>query len=344
MQEIKNILVIRFSAMGDVAMTVPVLQLLVKKYPQVHITMLSNAAFKPLFEQIPNLSFYAADLKGKHKGINGIRKLYKELTALHKFDVVADLHNVLRTFFLRLFFLPTSTSIAKIDKGRKEKGELTVKEQKNLHQLKTSHQRYADVFGKLGFSIDLQKDGSFLIPSATTLQNTQIDFSKITIAVAPFAKHLEKMYPAEKMKEVLHHLIQIPSLQILLMGGGKKEVDQLNEWQVEMPELINIAGKFSLTEELQIISKLNLMISMDSANMHLASLYNIPVVSIWGATHPFAGFYGWAQDEANIVQIDLFCRPCSVFGNKPCYRGDHACMQEIAPQQVVEKVKSTLGL
>ena len=61
------------------------------------------------------------------------------------------------------------------------------------------------------------------------------------------------------------------------------------------------------------------------------------VISIWGATHPFAGFLGWGQDEKNIVQIDLYCRPCSVFGNKPCYRGDHACMNRIEEEMVFEK-------
>jgi ADP-heptose:LPS heptosyltransferase len=81
---------------------------------------------------------------------------------------------------------------------------------------------------------------------------------------------------------------------------------------------------------------------MDSANMHLASIYGVPVVSIWGATHPFAGFYGWMQDVNNIVQADLYCRPCSVFGNKPCYRGDHACMQMITTEMLMQKIEALL--
>ena len=79
-------------------------------------------------------------------------------------------------------------------------------------------------------------------------------------------------------------------------------------------------------------------VSLDSANMHLASLFGVPVVSVWGATHPFAGFFGWAQPTDNAVQIDLYCRPCSVFGNKPCYRGDHACMQQLPEEKIIEKV------
>jgi len=112
----------------------------------------------------------------------------------------------------------------------------------------------------------------------------------------------------------------------------------LNEWEKEFPPVISIAGKFSFAEELAIISHMDMMISMDSANMHLASLFGVPVVSVWGATHPFAGFYGWGQPADNAVQIDLYCRPCSVFGNKPCYRGDHACMEQLPEKKILEKV------
>ena len=83
---------------------------------------------------------------------------------------------------------------------------------------------------------------------------------------------------------------------------------------------------------------MELVVSMDSANMHLASLFGVSVVSIWGATHPYAGFYGWNQSMENAVQIDLYCRPCSVFGNKPCYRGDHACMKHLAEEKILEKI------
>ena len=128
---------------------------------------------------------------------------------------------------------------------------------------------------------------------------------------------------------------------ILLFGGGEKEASILQQWADEIEGVYNMAGKFSFAEELAIISNLNRMVSMDSANMHLASLFGITVVSIWGATHPLLGFYGWAQQQKNIVQAELSCRPCSVFGNKPCYRGDHACMQLITQQMILDKIKNS---
>jgi len=81
------------------------------------------------------------------------------------------------------------------------------------------------------------------------------------------------------------------------------------------------------------------MLSMDSANMHLASFVGVPVISIWGATHPYAGFYGWNQSPDNAVQIEMECRPCSVFGNKKCFRGDYACLLNIKPQLVLNKIE-----
>jgi len=76
---------------------------------------------------------------------------------------------------------------------------------------------------------------------------------------------------------------------------------------------------------------------MDSANMHFASLVNVPVVSVWGPTHIYFGFMGWGQTVENAAQLDLYCRPCSLFGQKPCYRGDHACMENLSPSLITEK-------
>ena len=93
-----------------------------------------------------------------------------------------------------------------------------------------------------------------------------------------------------------------------------------------------------MSDELILMSHLDVMVSMDSSNMHMASLVGTKVVSIWGATHPYAGFMGWRQSEENAVQLDMPCRPCSVYGNKPCLRGDYACMNNISPEMIIEKI------
>jgi ADP-heptose:LPS heptosyltransferase len=337
----ETILVIRLSAMGDVAMTVPVLQQLLQQNPGVQLTVLTQKFLTPLFEPLERTTVYAAETKGKHKGLKGLYVLYRELKKQYHINAVADLHNVLRSKVISFFFNTAGIKTASIDKGRKEKKELTAKENKKLVQLKTSFQRYADVFTALGLELSLdtaqQPFAKQDLPSAAA---TLLNPTKKKICIAPFAKHEEKMYPLAKMKSVIEMLWENKQYQIFLLGGGKHEIETLNEWQKEFPGTTSLAGKFSFKEELAIISNMDTMISMDSANMHLASLFGVPVVSVWGATHPFAGFYGWTQPYDNGVQIGLYCRPCSVFGNKPCYRGDHACMRQLPENMIIEKVVS----
>lgn len=324
--------------MGDVAMTVPVIKNVLEQNPLLQITVVSNAFFQPLFQGIERCNFYPAYLKEQHKGISGIYRLFRELKKNGRFDAIADLHNVLRTSILKLFFGFNGYAIATVDKGRKEKKALTRKEKKILAPLTSTHERYADVFRKLGLEVILKNELPVFKkqPLPAIVQNI-FSTGKKLIGVAPFAQHLEKMYPLQKMKTVVQNLAE-ENNTILLFGGGKNEAAILQQWADEIAGVNNLAGKFSFTDELAIISNINLMVSMDSANMHLASLFGVPVISIWGATHWYAGFNGWAQQHHNMVQADLYCRPCSVFGNKPCYRGDHACMHMLTEQMIIEKI------
>jgi ADP-heptose:LPS heptosyltransferase len=337
----EHILVIRFSALGDVAMAVPVIKNLLAQNPDLEITFLSNPFVAPFFKDIERLSFYGINVKD-YKGIAGIYKLSKKIKAEIAFDAIADLHNVLRTKLLRFFLANKNTAV--IDKGRKEKKQLTKPSNKNLHPLKTSFERYADVFLKLGLQIQLQKEMGItaLQPTISLLPFEKNGNEKI-IGIAPFAKHHAKMYPLHKMVEVIKMLLCYDDYKILLFGTAS-EMTQLDYSLFNHLTIFSMAGKLSFADELNVISQLDVMLSMDSANMHLASLYNVPVVSLWGGTHPYLGFYGWGQAEKNILQIDLPCRPSSVFGNRSCpVHGDAGCMQDITPEMVVEKVEQALS-
>jgi len=325
--------------MGDVAMCVPVIKLLLQQHPELSITFVSDKKLAPFFTNIENCEFIGADLKGEHKGFTGLYRLFTSISNKQKIDAIADLHCVLRTHVLKLFFTLTVKRIFTIDKGRAEKKKLTAKQKLNFHPLKSGFQRYADVFEEMGYSINLQPS----LLKKTTLHlpdNAKVYFEhKQCIGIAPFAKHAEKMYDANKMKLVVEELSKL-NINILLFGGGTQEKNILDSWINENhPNVINITGKFNLQEELAIISHLKLMCSMDSANMHLASMHNIPVVSIWGATHPYAGFLGWGQSDDNVVSVDLPCRPCSVYGNKKCWRGDNACMEQITPEKIISRIQ-----
>lgn len=333
-----HILIIRLSALGDVAMTVPVIKALVDQYPNCKVTVVSKPFLKPLFKDIDNVSFFAADVKGKHKGFFGLFKLFRELRKL-EITHVADFHNVLRSKILRLFFGFTSVKKAFIDKGREEKKALTSENDKVFKQLKTSIQRYADVLNQIGFRIDVSNQKPI---NKKPLKSSLLrDKSEAWIGIAPFAAFEGKMYPLDLMKEVITQISK--KGKVLLFGGGKKEIEIFNQWESEIENTINVAGKISFEEELTLISHLDVMLSMDSGNAHLAAMQNVDTVTIWGVTHPYAGFAPFNQEEHCILpDLEKYPKlPCSVYGNK-VFEGYEDVMRSIPVHVVVEKVSSLI--
>ena len=315
-------------------MTVPVIYDLAIQHPDLDITMLSREMARPLFELMPNnVHFLAADLKGRHKGMLGLERLRKDYH-LEDFDYIADFHNVIRTILLRWDNQMRGQHVAIIDKGRKGKKALTRQKNKVFEQQATSFERYAKVLEQLGFPIKKQ----FVKLDYSSFCERQKAPSETWIGIAPFAKHLAKIYPMEKMEEVIKALSQKENTALFLFGGGEEEKRQIAELCAKYPNVQAAQSQQGLKGELALMGQLDVMLSMDSANMHLASLVGTRVVSLWGGTHPYAGFLGWNQKAEDCIQLDLSCRPCSVYGNKPCIRGDYACMNGITPSQIVEKL------
>jgi len=323
-------------------MTVPVIKLLLQQHPDLQVTMVSTQLVQPLFEGLKRFHFHGADLKHKHKGVAGLYRLYKDLKKMYAFDAIADLHDVLRTKLIRFFFTFSKKPMAVINKGRKEKKQATRQQNKIVRPLKSTFERYADVFASLGLPVRLIREGGIIKITVAEDMFLLKQQGYSLIGIAPFAQYLEKMYPIMKMKEVLRLLLQHSQLKIFLFGG-KSDAPQLQQWEAEFPSIKSMAAKMSFQKELRAIAQLDLMVSMDSANMHFASLYGVPVVSVWGGTHPWLGFYGWGQPETNAVQVDLECRPSSVFGNKLCPREDLACMNLISPIMVYDKIIKVLN-
>lgn len=330
----KKLLVIRFSALGDIAMTVPVVHDLAMQYPELDITMLSREMARPLFERMPgNVHFIAADLKGRHKGLLGLCRLWHD-AYLSDFDYIADFHDVLRTWWLRTEGCLRRKKVAKIDKGRKGKKALTRQKNKVFMQQATSFERYAKVLEQLGFPIKQQ----FVKLDYSAFCETQKADDETWVGIAPFAKHPAKVYPLAKMEQVIKALSEREYTRVFLFGGGAEESQQIESLCSKYNNVQPAKSQQGLRGELALMGQLDVMLSMDSANMHLASLVGTRVVSIWGGTHPFAGFLGWNQKAEDCIQMDLPCRPCSVYGNKLCSRGDYACMNGITPEVIVEKI------
>nr|WP_315130560.1 glycosyltransferase family 9 protein [uncultured Flavobacterium sp.] len=328
----------RLSAMGDVAMTVPVLRAFVKQFPEVQITVISRPFFKPFFEGIPNLSFFAFDEKERHKGFLGLLRLFQDLKGLN-IDAFADLHNVLRSKVVRTLFALSGKKIASVDKGRAEKKALTQAENKTFKPLPSMFERHAKVFEQLGFTVDLSQpefpEKAVLSPEILALIGT--NHQKL-IGIAPFAQYDSKVYPLDLMQGVIDQLALDTTQTILLFGGGKKEIELLNSLAFNKENVFVVAGKIKFQQELQLISNLDVMLSMDSGNAHIAAMLGVKVITLWGATHPFAGFSPFNQPLENALVSDrnLFPKlPTSVYGNKKV-EGYEDAMRTITVDAIVK--------
>ena len=334
----------RLSAMGDVAMAVPVLRAFVNQYPEVKITVISRPFFRPFFDGIPNVSFFVFDEKKRHKGFLGLMRLFQDLKHL-KIDAFADLHNVLRSKIVRSLFALSGKKVAYTDKGRAEKKALTRTENKIFRPLPTMFERHSKVFETLGFSVDLSNP---VFPKKAVLGNEILNIigknKQKLIGIAPFAQYDSKVYPLDLMREVINQLAENNNYKILLFGGGKKEIEILDSLSSSKGNVINMAGKIKFQQELELISNLDVMLSMDSGNAHIAAMLGVNVITLWGATHPYAGFSPFNQPLENALVSDREkypMLPTSVYGNKKG-EGYEDAMRTIFPNAIVGKITTSL--
>ncbi|WBM74078.1 glycosyltransferase family 9 protein [Saprospira grandis] len=339
----KEILLLRFSAMGDVAMLQPVLRQALAQYPDLRFRLLSRPAFAPFFAPIDRLEFVGIDLEKDYQGLGGIWRLSKELQKGPKPLAIADMHNVLRTQVLGpLLSWSWGIPLAKMQKERGAKKQLAApKAHKNIQYLRSHHLRYADVLAKLGFPIDLSAklappifEGSTALAPFLTPQGPKL-------GVAPKARYAGKTYPLDLMQQSLEALLAAcPNLQIYLFGGPS-EGQEFSQWPIAQSKQLHIvAGQLPLSDELALMSQLTAFLAMDSSNMHMAAFFEKPIVSLWGASHPAFGFYPWRQPLAHALLPDYEqfpMLPSSRNGSK-MFKGYENAMASISPQQIVDKL------
>jgi ADP-heptose:LPS heptosyltransferase len=302
----------------------PVVKAYAVANPDVRFTVAGPPMLVPLFAGMPNVDYLG--LKKKQSFV----KIYRALNAVGA-DTVVDLHKVNRVGFaivlLRLrHLLNPHYRIFALHKGKVSRWLF-------LHHWrrtprKRQYERYDDVFRRAGM-----KRGELL--------NLKGEKCGAKIGVAPFAQHEGKIWSLERT-EALVRMLGERGHEVVLFGS-KDEAPVLERWARHYKGVTSVAGRMPFAEELEIIRGLALMVSMDSANMHFASAVGVPVVSIWGATHPDFGFYGYGQDRANALCANMPCQPCSAYGNKPCRYGDHRCMRAISPEAVLEKIETFIG-
>ena len=340
-----EVLIIRLSAIGDVAMTIPVVYSAAKANPGDSFTVLTQPFLIPLFINRPaNVHLIGVETKRSERKPGSFLRFALGLAG-RNYDMVLDLHDVIRSRIIDFLFLMKGKRVFKIDKKRKERKHLTGKPPKTISPIPSITSCYTEVFHRAGFRFEDTFTSLFADIRDEVLTSHAVFGAKQGrwIGIAPFAKHPGKIYPVDEMEKAVDLLSKQPGTTLFFFGGKGYEEAVLSQWEFQCPNTHSVAGRYSLVQELELISRLDVLLCMDSANMHFASLTGTKAVSVWGATHPYAGFYGYKQHPGDAVQVDLPCRPCSVYGKKPCHRKDYACLKQITPEQIVDKINRVLG-
>ncbi|MFD1769661.1 glycosyltransferase family 9 protein [Sphingobacterium suaedae] len=336
-----RILVTRFSAMGDVALVASVLSELQAQHKNVELIMITRPQFAAFFDDIPHLIVHPIFPDEQHKGPKGLWRLFNELKG-YDIDYVADLHNNIRSRILTLFFKTAGYRLAILDKARHQKKALTRKRGKTLKQLRPTVERYADVFRNLGFPLKLSHALKAQNRPIPVKFENDLQTSAVRIGIAPFAQHAYKVWPLANWQRVFQ-TFSASRYTFFIFGGGKQEYEIAKAWENEFSNVRNVIGSLPLREELDLISHLHLMISMDSSGMHMASLVGIRTLSIWGATHPYAGFLGYGQSMADCIQVAHANRPSSIYGNKSCMCNGKEAIELVTAEMVIRKMQEAIA-
>lgn len=351
----QKILVIRFSAMGDVMLLVPVLKSLTHAYPETSVTVVTRPRFAAFFAGIPGVTVFGANVDQTYQGLRGLYALAKKILTLDRFEIVFDLHDHMRTMILRTFLRMSGKTVMVFKKGRGEKKELVRKHNKIVRKLPHTVDRYREVFVRAGYTFDMLP-GPFVSVGSDEKRSLDLWLEssglvpkrKKWVGIAPFANHRSKIWPKEYTSELVTRLAQQGQLHFFLFGGGTEEIEFFQQLRDRFPDCVTrVAGNLKTDEEIALLHQVDLMVCVDSSNMHLSVLSGTPLLALWGGTHPDVGFGPYQYDPSVILQIsreELPCRPCSVYGKETCLRKDFACLYRLTPELVATEVLRRLGL
>ena len=335
----KNVLVMRLSVLGNVAMAIPVLYPVCKANPDTRFIMLTKKWPASMFHDRPaNLKVVDFDVNENHSGLFCLMKLASQLHKLYDIDAVADLHNVSGTWVIDAWMRAHGAQVARMDREKPKRRALV--NHKTDEPVTPIHERYRNVFRQLGFeapdNFKRLYEGrdwpeSPIVPKKEPGQRW--------IAISPFSSHRQKAYPLEQMEQVIAELTKRDNYHIFLMGGGKAEKIALRPIARKYRNVVSMAEiKHSFIDEYALLAKCELMLTMESANMHLASLVDTQAMTVWGPTSPACGYLGYNQVVEDDIQLDMPCRPCSITGDKPCKYGDYPCLKNIKPEDIAQHV------
>ncbi len=343
MNHIKKILIIRLSSLGDIVLTTPVIKSLKQKFPQSQIFFLTKSQYQDLLKNDPHIfSLIKFDPKEKHKGVSGFLKLIQELKAF-KLDLVVDLHANLRSFLIR-HLLRTGL---KIKYNKRWLARFLLVHFKFI-KVKPIHtvDSYLGVLKKIGVNssekdpeIFLDQEGENFLEDFLIEKNIEKD--DIVVGIHPGARWETKRWNEEKFTQVCQTLNQKLKVKIILFGDQKEEEVVYRISHQAFGQEIFKAVNSPLNKFMSLIRRCDCFITNDSGPVHIASALGVPVVAIFGPTHPELGFSPRGPENI-VLTANVKCSPCSRHGEKRCHKKSRYCMDLIQPEMVVDAVERLL--
>lgn len=312
----KKILIIRFSSIGDIVLTTPVIRCIKEQKPEIEIHFLTKKSFKGILEYNP----YLSKIHTIEKDINEIARELKE----ENFDYVIDLHNNLRSLQTKKIIGKPSSSFKKLNFKKWMLVNFKINNMPAMHVV----DRYLETAAALGIKNDL-KGLDYFIPEKdeVTIQSLPSTHQNGYIGFVIGAKHFTKQLPTEKIIAICKKL----NRPIILLGGKEDKERAIAIEKAVGATVYNACGNFNLNQSASIIKLAKKIISHDTGLMHIAAAFQKEIISVWGNTVPAFGFTPYLPDsKSKIVEVkNLACRPCSKIGYDKCPKGHFKCMMEI---------------
>ena len=325
MKQMRKILVIRFSSIGDIALTTPVVRCLKKQLPDAEIHFLTKKKFASVLAGNPYISKV-------HCFSDSLSETIKELRA-ENFDFVADLHRNLRSWRVKMALRKPSGTFPKLNIRKwwyvrtKRKSVMP-----DLHIV----DRYFQAVAKLGVSNDRQGLDFFETPEP----DFRLPFGNY-VAVVCGGTYVTKQIPLQRVIE----LTQCQDYKFVLLGDGKYR-QRITDAGAEFGDnVFNACGQTTLNQSALLLKNADVVVTSDTGLMHIAADYGKKTVAVWGNTTPQLGMYPYMpQCEDNFVNLEreLPCRPCSKLGYDKCPKGHLDCMKTIAAEEIMEAVTALL--